>query len=149
MKTNIFFALIIFFFLSTNCTNTKIMQQIITSKNAPSPIGPYSHGVKVGNLLFVSGQVGKKADTGELVLGDIKSEIKQVMENIKAILNEAGMDFSNVVKTSIFLTDMNNFPIVNEVYGSYFTKDFPARETVQVAKLPLNVNVEISVIASK
>ena len=125
------------------------MKQIINSKNAPAPIGPYSHAVKVGNMLFVSGQVGKKADTGELVLSDIKSETKQVMENVKAILTDGGMDFSNVVKTTIFLTDMNNFSSVNEVYGSYFSKDFPARETVQVSKLPLNVNVEISIIAVK
>ena len=143
-----FVILLIFFF--TDCTNThQTMKQIINSKNAPAPIGPYSHAVKSGNMLFVSGQVGKKADTGELVLSDIKSETKQVMENVKAILTDGGMDFSNVVKTTIFLTDMNNFSQVNEVYGSYFSKDFPARETVQVSKLPLNVNVEISVIAVK
>ena len=98
-------------------------------------------------MLFVSGQVAKKADTGELVLTDIKSETKQVMENIKAILSEAGMDFQNIVKTTIFLKDLENFGNVNEVYGSYFSKDFPARETVQVSRLPLDVNIEISVIA--
>lgn len=125
------------------------MKTIITSKNAPAPIGPYSHAVLVNNTLYVSGQVGKRADNGELVLSDIKSETKQVMENIKAILAEAGMDFSHVCKTTIFLTDMNNFAAVNEMYGSYFTGNYPARETVQVSKLPLNVNVEISVIAVK
>ncbi len=123
------------------------MKKIITSENAPAPIGPYSHAVKVGNMLFVSGQVGKNPKTGELILGNVKSETKQVMENVKGILTDAGMSFANVVKTTIFLADMNDFAAVNEVYGSYFTSDFPARETVQVSKLPLGVNVEISVIA--
>lgn len=125
------------------------MKKVITSKNAPAPIGPYSHGVLFGNTLFVSGQVAKKAENGEMVLENIKDETHQVMYNLKSILAEAGMDFSNVCKTTIFLTDMNNFASVNEVYGSYFTGDFPARETLQVSKLPLNVNVEISVIAMK
>lgn len=123
------------------------MKTIITSKNAPAPIGPYSHAVLKNNTLFVSGQVGKNAASGELVTGDIKSESKQVMENIKAILTEAKMDFSHVCKTTIFLKNMDDFASVNEVYGSYFTGNYPARETVQVAKLPLDVNVEISVIA--
>ncbi|MGB3948007.1 MAG: RidA family protein [Bacteroidia bacterium] len=125
------------------------MKTIITSKNAPAPIGPYSHAVLKGNTLFVSGQVAKDPASGELKLSDIKTETKQVMENLKGILTDAGMDFSNVCKTTIFLMDMNDFALVNEVYGSYFTGDYPARETVQVAKLPLNVNVEISVIAMK
>lgn len=125
------------------------MKTIITSKNAPAPIGPYSHAVLKNNTLFVSGQVAKHPVSGELMLGDIKLETGQVMENLKGILTDAGMDFSNVCKTTIFLTDMNNFSSVNEVYGSYFTGDYPARETVQVSKLPLNVNVEISVIAMK
>ncbi|MFL5763482.1 MAG: RidA family protein [Bacteroidia bacterium] len=121
------------------------MKKIITSKNAPAPIGPYSHAVLHGNMLFVSGQVGKHPVSGELMLGDIRTETKQVMENIKGILSDAGMDFRHIVKTTIFLTDMNNFATVNEVYGSYFAGDYPARETVQVSVLPLNVNVEISV----
>jgi 2-iminobutanoate/2-iminopropanoate deaminase len=125
------------------------MKQIITSKHAPEPIGPYSHAVLCNNMLFVSGQICKNAATGELVNSDIKSETKQVMENMKAILNEAGMDFTNVCKTTIFLKNMNDFAHVNEVYGSYFTSNFPARETVEVSKLPLNLNVEISVIAMK
>lgn len=125
------------------------MKKIITSKNAPAPIGPYSHGVLVNGTLYVSGQVGKHPVTGELILNDIKAETKQVMENIKGILKDADMNFSDVVKTTIFLTDMNNFASVNEVYGSYFTGNYPARETVQVSKLPLNVNVEISVTAIK
>ena len=98
-------------------------------------------------MLFVSGQVGKNPHTGELMLGNVKTETRQVMENIKGILTDAGMDFTHVVKTTIFLADMNDFASVNEVYGSYFASDFPARETVQVSKLPLSVNVEISVIA--
>jgi 2-iminobutanoate/2-iminopropanoate deaminase len=125
------------------------MKTIITSKNAPAPIGPYSHAVLKANMLFVSGQVAKHPATGELILGDVKSETKQVMENIRGILTDAGMDFTHICKTTIFLTDMNNFASVNEVYGSYFTGDYPARETVQVSKLPLNVNVEISVTAIK
>ena len=125
------------------------MKKIITSKNAPAPIGPYSHGVLMGNMLFVSGQVGKHPVTGELMTAEIKGETKQVMENVKGILTDAGMDFTNIVKTTIFLADMNDFASVNEVYGSYFTGDYPARETVQVSKLPLGVNVEISVIAIK
>lgn len=123
------------------------MKKIITSKKSPAPIGPYSPAVLAGNMLFVSGQVGKNPATGELMLSDIKTETKQVMENLEGILTDAGMGFSNIVKTTIFLTDMNDFASVNEVYGSFFTGDFPARETVQVSKLPLNVNVEISVIA--
>ena len=125
------------------------MKQIITSKNAPEPIGPYSHAVLVNNMLFVSGQICKNQATGELINGEIKSETKQVMENLKAILTEAGMDFTNICKTTIFLKNMNDFAQVNEVYGSYFTSNFPARETVEVSKLPLNLNVEISVIAAK
>lgn len=124
-------------------------KKIITSKNAPAPIGPYSHGVLIGNTLYVSGQVGKDPVTGELMLSDIKKETTRVMENVKGILTDAGMDFTNVVKTTIFLTNLDNFAAVNEVYGSYFTGDYPARETVQVSRLPLNVNVEISVVAVK
>lgn len=124
-------------------------KRIITSENAPAPIGPYSHAVEINGMLFVSGQVGKHPQTGELILSDITSETKQVMENLKAILSKAGYSFDDVVKTTIFLSDMNNFAAVNEVYGSYFSGNYPARETVQVAKLPLNVNVEISVIAVK
>lgn len=121
------------------------MKTIINTTNAPAPIGPYSQAVKAGGFLFVSGQVAINPATGELVLDDIKTEAKQVMENIKAILTEAGLNFSHVIKTGIFLKDMNDFAAVNEVYGAYFTDNFPARETVQVAGLPKNVNVEISV----
>jgi len=124
-----------------------LMKTIINTDNAPAPIGPYSQAVIAGNFVFVSGQIPVNPLTGELVMDDIKTETKQVMENIKAILTEAGIDFSNIVKTSIFLKDMQNFAQVNEVYGSYFKDQFPARETVQVAGLPKNVNVEISVTA--
>lgn len=125
------------------------MKKVIHSKNAPNPIGPYSHAnlVAPGSMLFVSGQVGKHPETGELMLDDIKKETARVMDNISGILAEAGMNFKHVVKTTIFLKDMNNFASVNEVYGSYFDGNFPARETVQVSRLPLDVNVEISVIA--
>ncbi|MCX6312534.1 MAG: RidA family protein [Bacteroidetes bacterium] len=122
------------------------MKKIITSKNAPAPIGPYSHGVLHGNLLFISGQVGKHPQTGEIP-ADVEGQTKRVMENLKAILAEAELNFTNVVKTTIFLKDLNDFGKVNEIYGSYFTSDFPARETVEVSRLPLDVLVEISVIA--
>jgi 2-iminobutanoate/2-iminopropanoate deaminase len=128
------------------------MKTIITSENAPKPIGPYSHANMVpasGNMLFVSGQVAKDSKTGALILGDIKSETKIVMENVFAILSEVEMDFTHVVKTTIFMKDMTQFSEMNEVYGSFFSGNFPARETVQVSRLPLDVNVEISVIAVK
>lgn len=124
-------------------------KKIITSANAPAPIGPYSHSVLIGNTLYTSGQVAKDAVSGEMVQSDIKAETAKVMENLQAILVEAGMDFKNVVKTTIYCTDLGNFAQINEVYGNYFTSDFPARETVQVVKLPLNANVEISVVAVK
>lgn len=117
----------------------------IVSKNAPAPIGPYSQAMIAGDFLFVSGQVAINPANGELVMDDIKTETKQVMENIKAILTQAGTGFNRVVKTTIFLKDMNDFAQVNEMYGSYLSSPFPARETVQVAGLPKNVNVEISV----
>ncbi|MDO3640670.1 RidA family protein [Mucilaginibacter sp. L3T2-6] len=125
------------------------MKTIINTTNAPAPIGPYSQAVAAGNLVFLSGQIALNPATGELITGDIKTETRQVMDNIKAILKEAGLDFNNVVKTSIFLMDMQNFAQVNEIYGTYFTDNFPARETVQVAGLPKGVNVEITVTAVK
>ena len=125
------------------------MKTIINTQNAPAPIGPYNQAVAAGNFIFLSGQIALNPANGQLITDDIKTETKQVMENIKAILSEAGIDFSNIVKTSIFLTDMQNFAQVNEVYGTYFSDNFPARETVQVAGLPKGVNVEISVTAVK
>lgn len=124
-------------------------KKIITSANSPAPIGPYSPAVLVGNTLYTSGQVAKDAVSGEMIQHDIKAETKKVMENLLAILSEAGMDFSHVVKTTIYCTDLGNFAAINETYGSFFTANFPARETVQVSKLPLNANVEISVVAVK
>ncbi len=122
-------------------------KQIINTPNAPAPIGPYNQAVQAGNWLFISGQVAFVPVTGELVTTGIKDEAVQVMENLKAILTEANITFDNIVKTTIFLSDMVFFAEVNEVYGSYFTGDYPARETVAVKGLPRNVNVEISMIA--
>ena len=125
------------------------MKKIINTSNAPAPIGPYSQAVAAGNFVFVSGQIPVDSSTGEVVSENITAETKLVMQNIKAVLTEAGVGFEHIVKTTIFLTDMQTFAQVNQVYGSYFTDQFPARETVQVAALPKNVNVEISVIAIK
>ncbi len=123
-------------------------KQIINTSNAPAPIGPYNQAVQIGNMLFISGQIALKAN-GEMAISDTIEETHQVMQNLKAILAEVGMDFSNVVKTTIFLSDMELFGQVNEIYGKYFEGDFPARETVAVKGLPKGVNVEISMIAGK
>ena len=125
------------------------MKKIINTTNAPAPIGPYNQAVLSGNMLIVSGQIALIPGTSDLANADIATEAHQVMKNLKAILAEAAMDFSNVVKTTIFLSDMSLFGEVNEIYGSYFMSDYPARETVAVKGLPKNVNVEISMIASK
>lgn len=122
-------------------------KEIIQSSKVPTPIGPYSQAVIANGFLFASGQVAFDPATGELVLTDIQAETRQVMENIKAILEEAKLSFANVVKTTIFLSDMQLFAQVNEVYGSYFTANFPARETVAVKTLPRNVNIEVSITA--
>lgn len=123
-------------------------KKIIQTDQAPAPIGPYNQAVAAGGFLFISGQICIKPDTGELNNTDIQAETHQVMHNLKAVLQEAGMDFSNVVKTTIFLSDMALFSEVNEIYGKYFDGGFPARETVAVKGLPKNVNVEISMIAA-
>ena len=126
------------------------MKKIITTSNAPAPIGPYSQAILSGNTLYTSGQIAINPKSGELVMDDIKSETEQVMQNLKAILDEVEMTFENVIKTTIFLSDMNNFGAVNEVYGKYLNEDTaPARETVAVKTLPKSVNVEISMIAVK
>jgi 2-iminobutanoate/2-iminopropanoate deaminase len=122
-------------------------KQIINTTSAPSPIGPYNQAIFCGNMLFISGQICLDAGSGELQNKDIRQETHQVMHNLRSILTAAGMSFTNVVKTTIFLTDMNLFSEVNEVYGKYFDGNFPARETVQVSALPKFVNVEISMIA--
>lgn len=126
------------------------MKTIITTKNAPAPIGPYSQAVLVVNTLYTSGQIAINPVTNALVLDDIKTETNQVMLNLKAVLEAANMTFENVIKSSIFISNMDDFGVINDVYGSYFDDaNAPARETVQVACLPKNVNVEISVIAVK
>ena len=126
------------------------MKRIITTPNAPAPIGPYNQAVQFGNMLFISGQVAIDPSSGDLIMDSIEEESEQVMKNLKTILAKADMDFTHVVKTSIFLKDMNQFAEVNAVYGAYFDADTaPARETVEVANLPKFVNVEISMIAMK
>ncbi len=124
-----------------------MVKEIIETANAPDPIGPYSQAVKAGGFLFISGQVGIHPPSGELVNGDIVVETKQVMNNLKAILHQAGLSFNEVVKCSIFVKDMNNFAAINEAYAGFFGDNPPARETVEVSRLPKDVNVEISCIA--
>lgn len=125
------------------------MKKIIKTQNAPSPIGPYNQAIMLDNMLYTSGQIAIDPKTGNLVIEDIVVETKLVMENLKAILTEAGMTFENVIKSSIFISDMKNFSAINAVYGAYFDENTaPARETVEVANLPKYVNVEISMIAS-
>lgn len=125
------------------------MKTIITTTHAPAPIGPYNQAILKNGMLFTSGQIAIDPKTGELVLDSIETETMLVMENLKAILTEAGMTFENVLKSTIFISDMNNFATINKIYGSYFEEaTAPARETVEVAKLPKSVNVEISVIAA-
>jgi len=122
---------------------------VIKSDQAPAPIGPYSQAIQAGNLLFVSGQVAFNPQTGQLENSDVSSEAKRVMKNLEAILKEAGYDWKHIVKTTIFLKDMNDFATVNGIYGEYFSENPPARETVEVARLPRDAKVEISVIAFK
>ena len=123
-------------------------KSIIHTAEAPAPIGPYAQAVKTGNLLFISGQIAINPQTNDIVSGSIPEETHQVMKNLKAILTSEGAGFENVIKTNIFLSGMEHFSAVNEVYGQYFSGDYPARETVAVKGLPRNVNVEISMIAS-
>lgn len=126
------------------------MKKIIQTKNAPAPIGPYNQAILSGNTLYTSGQIAINPQTGELIKGDIQEETKMVMQNLKAVLEAAGMTFDEVVKSSIFISDMNNFTQINEIYAQYFEEaTAPARETVEVANLPKFVNVEISMIAVK
>mgnify|MGYP006075120041 FL=1 len=125
------------------------MKKIIETNNAPAPIGPYSQAVLSKNTLYTSGQIAINPKSGKLILESIELETTQVMDNMKAILKEAGMNFDHVVKASIFISNMDDFTQINTVYNQYFTSDYPARETVQVARLPKDVNVEISMIAVK
>jgi len=124
-------------------------KQIINSTNAPAPIGPYNQAVQAGNMLFISGQIALNPESGQMEQDDIIAETHRVMQSLRNILSEAGMDFSDVVKSTIFIMNMGDFGQINEVYGKYFTGYFPARETVQVAALPKGANVEISMIAVK
>jgi 2-iminobutanoate/2-iminopropanoate deaminase len=126
-----------------------MLKSVVYSENAPEPIGPYSQAIQTGNMLFVSGQIAIQKSTGQFIIGNIEDETIQVMTNLGDILTAAGMDFSNVVKSSIFMKDMNNFPKINEVYGRYFKDNAPARESIEVSRLPKDVNVEISCIAVK
>jgi 2-iminobutanoate/2-iminopropanoate deaminase len=124
------------------------MKKIIFTDKAPAPIGPYSQAVLINNTLYTSGQIALHPQSGELITGDIETETKQVMENMKAVLDAAGMTFENVIKSTIFISNMDDFARINGVYGAYFDeKTAPARETVQVARLPKDVNVEISMVA--
>jgi 2-iminobutanoate/2-iminopropanoate deaminase len=125
------------------------MREMIKTDKAPQAIGPYSQAVKCGNTLYVSGQIYIDPSTGELIRGNVAEKVNRVMDNIKAILEAAGMDMNDVIKVTIFLTDMGAFPTVNKAYAAYFAEYFPARETVQVAKLPKDAEVEISCIACK
>ncbi|GAA4231061.1 RidA family protein [Postechiella marina] len=126
------------------------MKKIITTTEAPAPLGPYNQAILSGNTLYMSGQIAINPKTGDLVLESIEAETTQVMTNLKAVLAAANMTFEHVVKSSIFISDMNDFASINTVYGSYFNEETaPARETVQVARLPKSVNVEISMIAIK
>jgi len=120
---------------------------VVYSPQAPEPIGPYSQAIRAGNLLFVSGQIAIRRSSGELITGNIEDETTQVMINLSEVLKTADMSFKNVVKCSIFLKDMSTFPKVNDIYGQYFAENPPARETVEVSRLPKDVNVEISCIA--
>lgn len=122
-------------------------KEIIITENAPAPIGPYNQAVKTNGTLYVSGQIALDPKSGELMLDNIEEETEMVMENLKAVVEAAGLKIENIVKTSIFISDMNNFSRINEVYGTFFEKDFPARECVEVSVLPKHVNVEISCIA--
>lgn len=122
-------------------------KKIVYSAQAPEPIGPYSQGVQAGNMLFISGQIAIRQSSGKLITGTIEEETDQVMQNLAEVLKAAGLGFGHVVKSTIFLKDMNNFPKVNAIYGQYFPEEPPARETVEVSRLPKDVNVEISCIA--
>ena len=125
------------------------MKKSISIQNAPAPVGPYSQAILHNDMLYASGQIAINPKTNELIVHDLTKEVNQVMENITSLLNAAEMNWDDVIKCSIFLKDMNNFEIVNEIYASYFNASFPARETVEVSRLPKDVNVEISFIASK
>ena len=144
----ILLAIITLFACSQKKNKKNMDRKIINTENAPKPIGPYNQAILANNILFISGQIGINPKTNILITGDIENETIQVMLNLKAILNSSNMSFKNVVKTTIYLKNMDDFSLVNEVYSKYFNKkNAPARETVEVSKLPKDVNVEISMIA--
>lgn len=147
MKIFLLFLSLIFAFIYL--ANSKPKKEILYSKNAPNPIGPYSQAIKYGDFLFISGQIAINPETNEMVVGNIEDETRQVMENIKAIIIDAKFKMENILKTTIFLTDLNDFEVVNKIYSEYFKGAYPARETVQVSKLPRGAKVEISVIVGK
>jgi 2-iminobutanoate/2-iminopropanoate deaminase len=124
-----------------------MLKTIIKPAKSPPAIGPYNHGIRVGDLLFCAGQIPIIPESGQMIAGDIRAQTERVLENVKAILDDQKLTFANVVKTTVFLTNLADFPTMNEVYGKYFPSDFPARSTVQVAALPRGANVEIEVIA--
>lgn len=149
MKPFLYAFVLFWFAFNLYSVEAKPKKIPINSKNAPKPIGPYSQAIKTDGLLFVSGQIAINPATNEMTLDNIETEARQVMENIKAILTEAGYEMKDIVKSTIYLTDLSHFAIVNEIYGSYFEGNYPARETVQVTKLPKGARIEISVIAYK
>lgn len=142
------YLIILLPFLISNC-KTSSMKTIINTPNSPAPIGPYNQAVMHGNTLYISGAIAIDPSTNNMVQSDIEAETRQVMKNLGEILKAAGMDYSNIVKSTIFVTDLSNFAKINTVYGSFFKDNFPARETVQVSALPKGANVEISAIAVK
>ena len=137
------------FCVRRNAVNLKIMatKQIIKPKNSPTAVGPYNHAVRVGDLLFCAGQIPIDPKDGNLISGDIKAQTDRVLQNVKAILDDQKLTFANVVKSTVFLTNLGDFAGMNEIYAKYFTNDFPARSTIQVAALPKGANVEIEVVA--
>jgi 2-iminobutanoate/2-iminopropanoate deaminase len=150
MFKRIVFVFIVILFLGCDSDEAdQVTKEIIKSPDAPAAIGPYSQAIKVGNTLYCSGQIAIDPKTGELVTENIEAETKQVLDNLGAVLKEAGMDYSDVVQATVYMTDMENYKRINEVYGQYFTKNPPSRVAVQVANLPKYVNVEISCIAVK
>ena len=149
MKSIHILTYILFLTLLTESCKTTSMKTIINTPNAPAPIGPYNQAVLSGNTLYVSGAIAIEVSSGNMIQTDIEAETHQAMKNLGEILKAANMDYSNIVKSTIFVTDLGNFAKINAVYGSYFKSDFPARETVQVSALPKGANVEISVIAVK
>ncbi len=149
MKKLFLISLLIIFVACNTQTESHIGKEVISSPDAPAAIGPYSQAIKVGNTLYCSGQIAINPETDELVNESIEAETKQVLENLGAVLREAGMDYSDVVRATVFMSDMENYKRINEVYGQYFTDNPPARVAVEVANLPKYVNVEISCIAVK